>query len=136
MMVYVLNVDLDGGNGDYTGHQGVYATVYGALNALDEFMYSVEVDDSEAHDDETELFSENGGRQRYVSFVGNDLTVSDGPWVGALLSWGVNAQIVHGLVDDADDLSGIWKGGRELTNGENAAEMDRIAQANRKTGRR
>lgn len=93
-MVYVLSVDL-AGNGDVTGHQGVYATVDGALNGLDDFLHGVDVDVSEAHDGESEFFRENG-RQRYVSFVGNDLTVSDGPWAGASLSWGVNAQIVHG----------------------------------------
>lgn len=32
----------------------------------------------------------------------------------------------------ADDPSGVWKGGSELTNAENAAEMLRIQQANRR----
>lgn len=88
MMVYVLDASVTGNRGDFAGINMVHATLEGAIAALDGWLYSVEIDIDEAHEN-----AHHGGE----SFFGTDLTVASGPWEGCELSWGINRHIVHGL---------------------------------------
>lgn len=101
MMVYVLDASVTGNRGDFAGINMVHATLEGAIAALDGWLYSVEIDIDEAHENApnhaflsiVDLRLHHGGE----SFFGTDLTVASGPWEGCELSWGINRHIVHGL---------------------------------------
>jgi hypothetical protein len=91
MDVYVMDVEVDAGAGDYVGALQVYSSLEAALHGLDDWLMDMMIFVQEAHYDESSLVDAAGE----VSFVGNDLLVSNGPWHGADLTWGINRHQVR-----------------------------------------
>jgi hypothetical protein len=91
MDVYVMDVEVDACGGDYVGATQVYSSLEAAVDGLNDWLMDMLIYVQEAHYDESSLVDAAGE----VSFVGNDLLVSNGPWHGADLTWGINRHQVR-----------------------------------------
>jgi hypothetical protein len=91
MFVYVLDVEVDAGKGDYVSATHVYSRLEAAVDGLNDWLMDMLIFVQEAHYDSSELRDAAGE----VSFVGNDLLISNGPWHGADLTWGINRHQVR-----------------------------------------
>lgn len=74
--VYLLNIEVNEGGGNYDGWTSVHSTKIGALSFLEQFCTQNGIDINEARD--TEVIVDG--------FTGNDVELSD----GQTMSWGIN----------------------------------------------